>query len=93
MLHERNAVEKLSMPKTAVVLNVAMMDGKLCLWAEVWDPKEPEIEKEFLIVGTGVPFEDLMLGKEIRQYIGTVIEKSMWVWHIHEIKNTGDRDG
>lgn len=68
------------MPKYAKILHVDCQESyKIHLWALI-DTDDPEIERFFMIRGTGETIEDY---KQERKFLGTVVDNSAGlVWHI-----------
>jgi hypothetical protein len=69
----------LDMPRGAKVLNVAGVDGEICLWALV-DPAEEKGTRYFWIYGTGHPISP---GATHTNYLGTAVLEP-YVWHVFE---------
>lgn len=72
---------KISMPKGAQVLHVAMSGNVPMIWALV-DEDAPMEERDFQTVGTGWPMTERVRKSP---YIGTIMD-SPFVWHIFEVK-------
>ena len=64
---------------SAIPIAVAEQDGKLMMWAQVYenDFKSRQAYIHVNIVGTGIPFT------VVREYIGTVVMKNGYVWHVY----------
>jgi hypothetical protein len=67
----------IEVPAGARVIEFAIQDDRLCVWAIV-DPTEPRVIRKFHVVGTGALFEDWWV------YRGTVHRPSGLVWHLLE---------
>lgn len=73
-----NQVNTLSMPMGARILFVGNQVAPT-IWAQV-DPELERRDRKFLVVGTGMKFDDK--GKE---YLGTAF-CGPFVWHVFEVK-------
>ena len=75
--------QKVPLPVNAEILTVQVQDRNLCLWAQ-FDERNITIEERSIeICGTGQP----MSNTTNREYIGTVQEGGVFVWHVFEITN------
>jgi len=73
----RNVIE---VHQGAQFLHVDLQHGIIRVWALV-NLDNPEISREFLLVGTGIPISDDLLIHY--KHIGTVLmNDGIWVWHI-----------
>lgn len=78
-LTDRNSLHRVSMPKEAKILSAQMQGRDLQLWALITEAAD-EVEREFLILGTGVPF----VGPCSVKFIDTV-QEGPFVWHVFEV--------
>ena len=73
-------------PAGGQVLSVGMQGHELMLWALV-DPLQPQLERSFLVTGTGVDLPDLSGGLGL--FIGTLHhagpDDRLYVWHVFEL--------
>lgn len=75
-------VQAVEMPKGAKILTVQMQHDEMCIWAIV----NPDVEKQkrlFRVIGTGHPIESK--GIEALEYIGSVQQSDLFVWHLYEV--------
>lgn len=70
-------LQQVAMPEGARVLTAQVQSSLICLWASV-DPAAKQVNRCFVIAGTGEPID----GSE--QYIGTV-QQGGYVWHVFEV--------
>jgi hypothetical protein len=71
------------MPGGAEVLSVQVQNGNPCIWAIV-NPESPPAARQFRILGTGHPIENLSLSTDI--FIGTFQLPSYGlVFHLFEM--------
>ena len=69
------------LPKGALILRAGTQGDTMFIWALI-DPNEKEhIEREFIVVGTGHPFEYEYLK---HRFVDTVFD-GPFVWHIFEV--------
>ena len=75
---ELKDLQNISIPEGAEILNCAIQNGGVFLWALV-DPSLPLQRREIEMIGTGneIPEEE-------RRYISTIIDGAL-VWHIFEV--------
>lgn len=78
-LMESNRWLKLVLPKGHKVLHVDSQDGRMFLWAMVDDHSGP-VEKEFILVGTGIDFDRIGFNKD-QEYLGT-FKCGVFIWHV-----------
>lgn len=82
-LQDSSYAMEILMPEGAITRHLGPDPrGVPCLWAEVDPSKEKKVRK-FLCIGTGhgvVP--------ENATYIGTMVEKRGFVWHVYEPDQT-----
>ncbi len=67
----------LDLPKNFEIISAKIKGKDIFVWAVI-DEKEPIIKQEFMVIGTGWPFEDRMKFK----FIDTVILEYGLVFHI-----------
>lgn len=71
------------MPKGFKPLSVGLdPQGVICLWAEV-DTKAPLVDVDFAAIGTGWPFEELSINLGKYDFIGTVYDGLIYMWHYY----------
>ncbi len=70
------------MPQDALVLDVQIQHGEICLWAVV-DGKAPLENRSFFVVGTGHP-----MPAHAGRYVRTV-QQDRFVWHVFEERPSG----
>ena len=75
---------KITMPKGADVLHVALQGDQPCIWAAV-DNEEDQEPRDFRLVGTGHPLPPVEY-----LYVGT-FQQPPFVWHLFEIPPTSTR--
>ncbi len=76
-----NGPQVVEMPARAVILSSQVQHGQVQVWAEV-DPSHSNVERRFVIRGTGHPYEKL----EPEKFIGTTqMNNGASVWHIFEV--------
>lgn len=71
----------IKMPKGAEILNVAIIDEIVRIWAVV-NTDEPLVERRIMVHGTGHQMDANLC----YLYIGTVIDAVDLVWHVFEVK-------
>ena len=54
--------------------------GVICLWAEV-NTKAPDVLVDFAAIGTGWPYEELGVDIDTYEFIGTVHDGLVFMWH------------
>lgn len=64
------------------ILSCQIQDGRICIWATVWDDTE-EGPVEFVKVGTGWNLDMGVL--RTSRFLGTVQTKGGLVWHIFQV--------
>ena len=75
---ELKGLQNISIPEGADILNCAIQNGGVFLWALV-DPSLPLQRREIEMIGTGN-----QIPEEERRYISTIIDGAL-VWHIFEV--------
>ena len=75
---ELKGLQNISIPEGAEILNCAIQNGGVFLWALV-DPSLPLQRREIEMIGTGN-----QIPEEERRYISTIIDGAL-VWHIFEV--------
>lgn len=71
----------IEMPRGAQLLSVGV-DGRdaLCVWVECYD-QTPLVSRAFYVSGTGWSLD----GRPHSRFIGTVVTKTGYVWHVYEV--------
>jgi len=69
--------QRIRMPRDSVIVDVQVQNGQICMWA-ICNPDRIEVDREFLIIGTGQEFDTTET-----YYRGTV-QNGVVVWHIFE---------
>ena len=75
---ELKGLQNISIPEGAEILNCAIQNGGVFLWALV-GPSLPLQRREIEMIGTGN-----QIPEEERRYISTIIDGAL-VWHIFEV--------
>ena len=82
MIYKYELSSKVLLPEGSLVLKAGIQSGGMYIWALI-DPKQPLIERNFEIVGTGHPFE---YGCLTHRFVDTIFD-GPFVWHIFEVNN------
>lgn len=72
--------QKIRIPKTALLWNIGVQNGTICLWAQV-DTEYMDGERTFCVVATGQEIPD---DCKTSDYRGTV-QIGWLVWHVYEV--------
>lgn len=73
------SVQKL--PKGFRPLSVGLdPNGVICMWAEV-DTKAPLVDVDFAAIGTGWPLGELGIDLDTYEFLGTVNDGLIYMWH------------
>jgi hypothetical protein len=69
------------MPAPLQLLDVQYQNGSLCLWALVSE-NAPKERVPIRIIGTGQEWDDYTRITEKWEYLATVQQENMFVWHV-----------
>ena len=73
--------QRLQLPFDAVILDVQIQNGRLCLWAVV-DPDKDNLSRCFRVFGTGwdLPYRFTTRYKHLK-----TVQDGGFVWHVFEV--------
>ena len=76
-----------AVPKGAVLLSIQMQNGFICFWYELDPDQTAEVQRDFRIVGTGMPTPE---PRQEYVYHGT-FQDGPFVWHAYEKAHDGQK--
>jgi hypothetical protein len=81
VIYKYELTSEVLLPKDSLVLKAGIQNGGVYIWALVDPNEQTHIQREFIVVGTGHPFEYEYLK---HRFVDTVFD-GPFVWHIWEV--------